>query len=268
MSATSTSSMININNYRLLLSLALLIFPISFILWYKIKTLNTTLIAILRMILQLSFVGFYLHFVFTLNNFFLTLAWLIVMTVVADFSVINHCEMKLKYFWRPLLIALIIGIMIPMSVFTLLVINSPALFEAKLVIPVTGMLLGNSLSANIVGLNAFFEQIRRDENRYMLTLAQGATFTEALRVYIADALKMALKPTTASMATIGLVTLPGMMTGLILGGASPVEAVKYQIGIMIAIFSATALTVLIGLKLSIKSSFFANGLLDKSRFKN
>ena len=264
----NTASMVNISNYRLLFSLILLTFPVSFVLWYKLKTLDTIFIAVIRMIIQLLFVGFYLHFVFVLDNIFVTLAWLIIMTIVADCSVINHCSMKLKYFWMPLLIALIIGITIPMLVFTNLVITSPELFEARLVIPVTGMLLGNSLQANIVGLNAFYEQIRRDENRYLLTLAQGATFKEALRVYITDALKMALKPITASMATIGLVTLPGMMTGLILGGASPIEAVKYQIGIMIAIFSATALTVLIGLKLSIKSSFFNNGLLNKSRFKN
>ncbi len=262
------TNMIDISNSRLLFSLILLIFPVSFILWYKTKMLSTMTIAIIRMIAQLLFVGAYLHFVFALNNIFVTLAWLIVMTTVADFSIINHCDMKLRYFWRPMLIALTIGIITPMLVFTLLVINSPNLFEARLVIPITGMLLGNCLQANIVGLNAFFEQIRRDENRYMITLAQGATFKEALHSYISDALKMSLKPTIASMATIGLVTIPGMMTGLILGGASPIEAVKYQIGIMIAIFSGTSLTVLIGLKLTIKSSFYSNGLLNKTRFKS
>jgi putative ABC transport system permease protein len=69
------------------------------------------------------------------------------------------------------------------------------------------------------------------------------------------------------MATIGLVSLPGMMTGVILGGADPMTAIKYQIAIMIAIFSGTAITVALAIWLTMKSSFTAYGVLDYQIFK-
>jgi putative ABC transport system permease protein len=71
----------------------------------------------------------------------------------------------------------------------------------------------------------------------------------------------------ATMATIGLVALPGMMTGVILGGASPVVAIKYQIAIMIAIFSGTSITVALGIYLTTQKGFTPYGPLDRSIFR-
>ena len=81
-------------------------------------------------------------------------------------------------------------------------------------------------------------------------------------------IRAALAPTVASMATIGLVSLPGMMTGVILGGASPATAIKYQIAIMISIFSGTAITLAVGLWLTAKTSFTPSGVLDRTIFRN
>jgi putative ABC transport system permease protein len=69
------------------------------------------------------------------------------------------------------------------------------------------------------------------------------------------------------MATIGIVSLPGMMTGIIMGGTDPVVAIKYQIAIMIAIFTGTTITVILGIILTIKRSFTKFGVLDPSVFK-
>lgn len=74
-------------------------------------------------------------------------------------------------------------------------------------------------------------------------------------------------PTIASIATIGLVALPGMMTGVILGGADPMLTIKYQIAIMIAIFCGTSITVFLAIWLTAKSSFTAYGVLDRNVFK-
>jgi len=74
-------------------------------------------------------------------------------------------------------------------------------------------------------------------------------------------------PTVATMSTIGLVSLPGMMTGVIMGGADPMTAIKYQIAIMIAIFSGTAITVVLAILMTIKGSFTPFGILDRHAFK-
>lgn len=75
-------------------------------------------------------------------------------------------------------------------------------------------------------------------------------------------------PTVASMSTIGLVALPGMMTGVILAGADPLTAIKYQIAIMIAIFSGTAVTVFLAIWLTAKASFNGYGILDPTVFQS
>ena len=98
-------------------------------------------------------------------------------------------------------------------------------------------------------------------------LAQGALLHEAIRPHMRKACQAALAPTVATMATIGLVSLPGMMTGVILGGASPAIAIKYQIVIMICIFSGTAITVALGLWLTAKRGFTPYGVLDRTIFR-
>jgi putative ABC transport system permease protein len=89
----------------------------------------------------------------------------------------------------------------------------------------------------------------------------GATRWEAVRPYFREAVKAAVNPTIASIATMGLVSLPGMMTGQILGGSDPSLAVKYQLAIMICIFTSTTLAAILNLTLSLKIAFNAFNVL-------
>jgi len=147
------------------------------------------------------------------------------------------------------------------------VLRRPNLLEAQYVIPVGGMILGNCLRANIVGLRDFYQSIRRDEKAFQLVLAQGATLREAIRPYLSASFQSAVSPTIATMMTIGLVSLPGMMTGVILGGNDPMLAIKYQIGIMIAIFTGTAITVPTAVILTLRRSFSGYGVLRSEIFR-
>ena len=90
---------------------------------------------------------------------------------------------------------------------------------------------------------------------------------EATLPFLRDAFQSALAPTVATIATIGLVSLPGMMTGVILGGANPMTAIKYQIAIMLAILSGTAITVFLAIRMTMKNSFTPYGMLDRRIFK-
>jgi putative ABC transport system permease protein len=112
-------------------------------------------------------------------------------------------------------------------------------------------ILGNCLQGNVIALERFYSSLRKNENEYMTFLMLGATRWEAVHSYFREAVKAAINPTIASMATMGLVSLPGMMTGQILGGSEPWLAVKYQIAIMICIFTSTMIASIINLKLSL-----------------
>lgn len=144
--------------------------------------------------------------------------------------------------------------------------NISDIFNAKYLIPISGMLLGNSLKGNIIATNTFFDYFKNREKEYFFTLSLGASRQEALKPIVRESIKRGLRPTLASIATIGLVSLPGMMTGQILGGSVPMTAIKYQIAIMIAIFSTMAISIFLVILLLKKVSFNKFDVLKKYIF--
>ncbi len=245
---------------------ALLAIPLGIILWARLPMLGQAAMAIVRMSLQLLFVGVYLQVVFRLNNPWLTLAWVAVMVAVADGSTLKGCGLRARRLAVPLFCALAVGTAVPMLYFVVLILRRPMWLEAQYIIPIGGMILGNCLRADIVGIRTFFIGIRNGEKAYLQRLAEGATLAEATRPYLVAALHEAFAPTLATTATMGLVSLPGMMTGVILGGASPMTAILYQIAIMIAIFTGTAITVLLGIQFCRRAGFTTWGTLNPSIF--
>jgi len=258
--------LLDITNERLVLSLLLAIVPLGVMLWYGVPLIGRTLIALVRMAAQLLFVGLYLTFVFQLDRWWLTLLWLLVMVTVADLSVMRGCGLRMKRMGGVLLFALVLGSLLPMLFCTDVVLGRPNVFEAQYAIPLGGMVLGNCLRADIIGLSRFFDALRKREKPFLHALAQGATLGEALAPYRRDAIQAALAPTIATISTVGLVSLPGMMTGVILAGADPLRAVKYQMVIMLAILAGTALTLGVALALARRTAFTRFGTLDEQVF--
>ncbi len=262
-----STSTLDIGTIGLLLGYLLLLFPLAFILFYRVKLLKPLTVSVLRLTVQLLMVGLYLQLVFKLNAWWLNILWLIVMLVVADISLINSSRLRHRRFYLPIFVSLAIGTGIPLIYLLGVIVRLPDLLDARYFIPVAGMILGNSLRADIVGLSTFYKSLHTEEKTYLLALAQGATLNEAVRPFLQRAYTASLSPTIATMATIGIVSLPGMMTGIILGGTDPFLAIKYQIAIMMAIFSGTALAVILGILLTLKTSFSRYGVLNPDVFK-
>jgi len=260
-------NIVEIGLWQLAAAYLLLAFPLAIMLWYRIPMIGETAIALVRMTVQLIFVGLYLQVIFELNILWLSAAWLLVMVTVADVSIVRSCSLRLRPIALPLLAALAAGTAIPLLLFVGLILRRPNLMDAQYAIPIGGMILGNCLRADIVGIRTFYDGIRTGEKAFLQSLAQGALLHEATRPYLRKACQAALAPTVATMTTIGLVALPGMMTGAILGGAGPVTAIKYQIAIMISIFSGTTITLALGIYLTTKRSFTPYGPLDRSIFR-
>jgi putative ABC transport system permease protein len=260
-------NIIQMSNAGLACGYLLLLIPLGIILWTRVRLAGTLAVAMLRMTVQLLFVGLYLQVVFDLNLWWLNVLWLLVMTLVADVSIVNGSGLRLSRFAVPVFAALFAGVLIPLLFFVLVIVKPPDWFDARYFIPIAGMIMGNCLRADIVGLRGFYKSLRDGEKPYSLSLAQGATHSEAIAPYMREALEASLAPTIATIATIGLVALPGMMTGVILGGADPMTAIKYQIAIMIAIFTGTAIGVFLAIRLTITASFTAYGVLRLEIFK-
>lgn len=231
----------NVNeiSYLSIISLVFLIVPIIVINHkLNIRMNRKIFYSVGRMAIQLSLVGIFLQYIFELNNPFINFAYLVFMITVASFSAAKSCNFNINKFIIALFLAFIIPNVIVLLFFNTFVTKLDNLFNAQYMITIGGMLLGNSLSGNIICINNFYKAIKENKNEYCYSLSLSGNKIEALTPYFKSAILASVNPTLASIETMGLVALPGMMTGQILGGAIPLTAIKYQIAIMIAILIA------------------------------
>lgn len=221
----------------------LMLIPLFIFYYYKTGLVKPTLWSLFRMTIQLLLVGLYLEYIFRWDNPYINLLWVLIMTVVASYTVVKRTGLRLKMFFWPSLLATFLSIVLIDYYFLGIVIGLKNIFTARYFIPITGMLLGNSLKNVIIALDSYFKRIDEESVSYRWQLADGATHQEALLPFIRFALKKAFNPLIATTAIMGLISLPGMMTGQILGGSDPMVAVKYQIMILVVIFASTSLNV-------------------------
>lgn len=230
---------------ELLIVYVLLLVPIAAMVRYRIPAVRELLVSVVRMTIQLALVGLYLRLLFRLDQPLVTFAWIVVMLFVADFNILKKSKLPRHLgVVGPMFAATAVGIAVPLIILLVAVRPEPW-FTARYAVPLTGMVLGNSLRGNIIALDTFRDVLSRERDLYATRLFCGATHREALRPVIALSLEKSLAPTIAATATMGLVSLPGMMTGQLLGGAVPMTAIRYQIAIMLAILAAVALAALL-----------------------
>jgi putative ABC transport system permease protein len=180
--------------------------------------------------------------------------------------VVRRSGLSLRTIFLASFVSLILSGGTVVLLFTWMILGLDNPFDARYFIAIGGMLLGNSLRGNVVAVSGFFNGVRRDEATHLYRLSVGATRLEALLPNLRASVESALAPTIAAMSTMGIVALPGMMTGQVLGGSSPLVAVKYQIAIMLAILSTVALSVALALLLGIPLAFDSRGILRRSAF--
>ncbi|MGH1418476.1 MAG: ABC transporter permease [Hyphomicrobiaceae bacterium] len=206
---------------------------------------RTLAVAAIRMIVQLSLIGLVLTWIFQQTSPLWTLALALVMIAVAGFEAISRQRRRFQGFMAYGLGAgtlFFVGLIV--TIYAVAGIISPEpWYQARYVLPILGMILGNALTGVSLVLNTLTETANRERVAIEAQLALGATRFQALRNVLQLALRTGLIPIVNAMAASGLVSLPGMMTGQILAGMNPVDAAKYQIMIMFVIAGATALSV-------------------------
>ena len=133
------------------------------------------------------------------------------------------------------------------------------IFNAQYFIPILGILMGNMLGVNVIGLNTFYYNLLREKSCYYYLIGNGATVDEATAPFVRQALTRAFSPAIANMAVMGLVALPGTMIGQILGGSSPDVAIKYQMMIIVITIAASIISLMSTIYLSKRATFDAMG---------
>ncbi len=258
---------VDIGTFSLILGYLLLLVPVIIFIYARVKLIRKLLISVGRMSVQLLLVGFFLQFIFDLRNPYVTIAWLFVMLLFSSYSVLDNTRLSTRFFFWPVAAGILIANLLVLPFFTGVILSLDSILEPRYAIALGGMLLGNSMRGNIIGLNRFFEGLKRNETRYIYSLSLGATRYEALTPFYRHAMTEAVGPMLATTATMGIVSLPGMMTGQILGGSSPLVAIKYQIAIMLAIFTSMTISTTTAILMAAWRSFDSRAMLKPRIWK-
>ncbi|XP_041026215.1 protein ALUMINUM SENSITIVE 3 [Juglans microcarpa x Juglans regia] len=194
--------------------------------------------SILRAFLQLSVIGFVLQFIFSQNNSGWILLAYLFMVSVAGYT----AGQRAKHIPRGKYVAgasILVGTSVTMF---LLVVLNVFPFAPRYIIPVAGMMVGNAMTVTGVTMKRLRDDIRTQMNLVETALALGATPRQATLQQVKRALVIALSPVLDNAKTVGLISLPGAMTGLIMGGASPLEAIQLQIVVMNMLIGASTVS--------------------------
>ena len=214
------------------------------------------LIASTRMTVQLTLMGYVLMFVFNNPSWWLTSLMIIIMIVFAIYNSIKRVKTKMsKKLKKIIAFSMICGALATAIFFIIVVLQVKPWFNPQYFIPISGMIIGNSMTGIALGANKLCSDIEDKRVEIENSLMLGASPVVATREIVNNAFDSAILPTMNNMLTMGIVSLPGMMTGQILSGTFPLTAIKYQIGIMLAILGSTALATVLFVTLGYKTFF-------------
>ncbi|MFC1759398.1 ABC transporter permease [Planctomycetota bacterium] len=207
----------------------------------KLRLEKTLVLASVRTVVQLTLVGMCLHWVFTSARWYVVLLLMLAMTMIAGVTAVQRTRKRHPGIWIDTLLSVWISSWCITSVVLLIVLGQADQWhQPQYVIPMLGMVLGNTLNGISLGLNSLGDTLVNRRDHIESLLALGATRWEAAQDSVREAIRTGMIPIINSMMIVGIVSLPGMMTGQLLAGVDPMEAVKYQIVIMFLIASATA----------------------------
>ena len=234
---------IELSNLDLALAALLLVINGAISLALGLRLEASLAIAAVRMAVQLAAVGFILKLVFAQTSPWWTVLVALAMVLVAGYELAQRQERRFAGWWAYGLgstTLLLVGGLATLYAVVALIGPQPW-YAPRYVLPILGMVLGNTLTSVSLALQTLTEGAERERGAIEARIALGATRFEAFAAVVRRAIRTAITPLLNTMSVAGIVTLPGMMTGQILAGADPAEAAKYQIMIMLVLTGASGL---------------------------
>ncbi|MBI5248919.1 MAG: iron export ABC transporter permease subunit FetB [Desulfomonile tiedjei] len=230
-----------ISDAQLALSALLVLISGGVAAFFRLGLLKSLLWGTVRCVVQLSLVGYALAWIFAVDRPELVVVIIGVMCAVAASTATRRTPNVQDFPVMIAFVSLAASTYLIMVIVSGVIIRAEPWYTARIVIPISGMILGNAVSGIALSIDRLYSEVRsrRDEVEAMLSL--GATPWEAVQDCVREAIRSGMTPVINSIMVVGLVSLPGMMTGQILGGADPAEAARYQIVVMLMIAAASAL---------------------------
>jgi putative ABC transport system permease protein len=199
------------------------------------------LVGTIRTFAQLFLLGYVLKFIFNLENAALVLSVFVFMIFFAAWEIRSRVKEKQVAFFLPLFVSMAINYVIVSYVVTAVLVNVKPWWKPQYFIPLAGMVIGNSMNAIAIALERLLGELRTRRLEVEALLCLGADYKEASKDMFRNAMRAGMIPSINSMMAVGVVFIPGMMTGQILAGADPLQAIRYQIIVMIMLVGSAAI---------------------------
>lgn len=232
--------------WQLAIAASLIVISGTISLLLRLELERRLAVAAVRTVVQLLLIGLVLGWIFRPQQpWYVVLALMLVMTLIAGAAAVQRTGRRYQGIWLDSIISMWASSWLIAAVALFAIVQVPqrglSWYQPQYAIPLLGMILGNTLNGISLGLDRLGEELAAKRDQVETLLALGATRWEAARGPIQQAVRTGMIPIINSMMVVGLVSLPGMMTGQLLQGADPVRAVKYQIVIMFLIAAGTSL---------------------------
>lgn len=239
------NGLIELDLVRLGLAIGLMVVAIALSAWQKLGLEASLIIATGRTVLQLIVVGYVLEIVFALRNPWAVLSILVAMLAIAAIVARNRISKKVPFLLPVVAGSILISTALTLTYVTLLVLQPSPWYEPQYLIPLAGILLGNVMNGAAIAGDRLVSTLNSSQLEIETHLSLGASPQQATAQYRREAIKAGLIPTLNTMMVVGIVTLPGVFTGQVLGGVSPLNAALYQILIMFMLAVATLLATIL-----------------------
>jgi len=233
-------NMIEITPVQLTLCMSFVLLAAAGSLVFRLRLEKDLLWGSVRTFAQLFLVGYVLKFVFRLNNPYVIVSLYLWMIFWAAHTIRGRVQEKRVSLFGPTFVSMAVSYMVVVIFVTGAIVRVKPWYTPQYFIPLGGMIIGNSMNAIAIALERMFSDLRKQREQVELAFCLGATYQEATDAVIRSSIRAGMIPSINALMTVGLVSLPGMMTGQILAGADPMSAVKYQIIVMLMLVASTA----------------------------
>jgi len=245
------SSSIEVSLGEVAASLVLIGIAIAASRWRRAELEEDIAVAVARSFVQLTAIGYVIDVIFEEDSLALVLALLVVMVVFGAFTARSRAERVPGAFW-PLLGSLSVAAAATLGLVVALGIFEP---EPRFMVPVGGMVIGNSMTAAAVSLNRLGEDVHDHARDVEAALALGATSTQAVAPLVRRSLRTGMITLVDSTKTTGLIFFPGTMVGMLLAGADPTDAVRLQLILLYALLGSVSIAALMATTLARRNFF-------------
>ena len=229
--------------FKFILSYVLILIALYYSFKEKLGVEKELLYSSIRAFIQLLILGYTLHYVFKIDNPIGLILILCLMIVFASWTAQRRVNLVENGYLKAVVS---IGLSSFLVLFSLIAIKIIS-FKPNEIIPVGGMIIGNSLNVYTLTVDRFKGEIGSKIDVIENIVALGATLKQALYIMKKQSIKSALIPTINNLQTVGIIHIPGITTGMLLAGAKPLEAVSYQLAIMYMMVSVALFTAIITL---------------------